>query len=148
MLNKAMVIGHLGGDPEMRYTQNGTAVTQFSVAASRKYQDSNGNQQEETEWFRVVAWNKLAETCAQYLSKGRLVYVEGRMQTRSWEGQDGQKRYTTELIAQEVRFLGGASERQQAPASSYQGDIEPDDLPFHHDPAFDGLDEVDAHRVR
>lgn len=108
MLNMAMFIGHLGADPEMRYTANGNAVTTFSVASSHAYTDGGGERKEQTEWVRVVAWNKLAETCSQYLSKGRLVYVQGRLQTRSWEAQDGQKRYTTELIAQEVKFLGGA----------------------------------------
>lgn len=126
MLNKAMVIGHLGADPEMKYTANGNAVTTFSVATSRKY-TVDGQQKEETEWFRVVTWNRLAESCSQYLEKGRLVYVEGRMQTRSWEGQDGGKRYTTELIAQEVKFLGGRPGGSDAPQGDY---VEPDDLPF------------------
>ena len=121
-----MVIGHLGADPEMRYTANGNAVTTFNVASSRKY-GADGEQKEETEWFRVVTWNRLAETCSQYLAKGRLVYVEGRLQTRSWEGQDGAKRYTTELIAQEVKFLGG---RDEAASDVPERDIEPDDLPF------------------
>lgn len=127
MLNKAMCIGHLGADPEMRYTANGNAVTTFSVATSRKY-TVDGVQKEETEWFRVVTWNRLAETCSEYLAKGRLVYVEGRMQTRSWEGQDGAKHYMTELIAQEVKFLGGRPE-SSAPGG-YTHDHEPDDLPF------------------
>jgi single-strand DNA-binding protein len=141
MLNKAMVIGHLGADPEMRYTANGNAVTTFNVATSRVFNGPDGERREETEWFRVVTWNRLAETCSQYLSKGRLVYVEGRMQTRSWEGQDGQKRYTTELIAQEVKFLGGrdggggggGAGRYSAGlpvGADGEGDIEPDDLPF------------------
>jgi single-strand DNA-binding protein len=141
MLNKAMVIGHLGADPEMRYTANGNAVTTFSVASSRQFSGPDGERREETEWFRVVTWNRLAETCSQYLTKGRLVYVEGRLQTRSWEGQDGQKRYTTELIAQEVKFLGGREGGGAgAGAGRYsaglpvgadgEGDVEPDDLPF------------------
>lgn len=123
MLNKAMVIGHLGQDPEMRYTANGNAVTTFSVASSHTY-SRDGERKEETEWFRVVTWNKLAEVCSQHLAKGRLVYVEGRMQTRSWEAQDGQKRYSTELIAQEVKFLGGRA-REEA-----QAEDEPSDMPF------------------
>lgn len=140
MLNKAMVIGHLGADPEMRYTANGNAVTTFSVASSRQFSGPDGERREETEWFRVVTWNRLAETCSQYLTKGRLVYVEGRMQTRSWDGQDGQKRYSTELIAQEVKFLGGREGGGGASAGGYsaglpvaadaEGDVEPDDLPF------------------
>jgi single-strand DNA-binding protein len=104
-LNKAMIIGNLGRDPEMRYTPSGQAVTQFTVAVNRNYKDHDGNWQEETEWFRVVAWGPLAERTAEYLRKGRKVYVEGRLQTRQWEGQDGQKRYTTELIAQTVTPL-------------------------------------------
>src|SRR6185436_4998235 len=104
-LNKAMIIGNLGRDPEMRYTPSGQAVTQFTVAVNRNYKDHEGNWQEETEWFRVVAWGPLAERTAEYLRKGRKVYVEGRLQTRQWEGQDGQKRYTTELIASTVTPL-------------------------------------------
>ena len=90
MLNKVMVIGNLGADPEMRYTANGSAVTNFNVATNREYTTGDGERRQETEWFRVVTWNRLAEICSQYLSKGRQVYVEGRLQTRSWEGQDGQ----------------------------------------------------------
>ena len=138
MLNKCMIIGNLGADPEMRYTANGNAVTTFRVATSRQFSGPDGQRREETEWFSVVTWNRLAETCSQYLTKGRQVYVEGRMQTRSWEGQDGNKRYTTELIAETVKFLGG---RDGARAEGYaapglpvgadgEGDIDPDDLPF------------------
>ena len=139
MLNKVMVIGNLGRDPEMRYTANGTAVTEFSVAATERF-TSNGQQQERTEWFNVVTWNRLAETCAQYLTKGRQVYVEGRLQTRSWDGQDGQKRYRTEVIAETVRFLGGGGGGGGSRGESFDagppvgadagGDIDPDDLPF------------------
>ena len=137
MLNKCMIIGHLGRDPEMRYTANGAAVTTFSVATSRRF-TTNGEQREETEWFNVVTWARLAETCAQYLTKGRLVYVEGRMQTRSWDDQaTGQKRYRTELIAEEVKFLGGARDGGgggfapgMAVGPDSEGDIDPDDLPF------------------
>jgi single-strand DNA-binding protein len=139
MLNKVMIIGNLGRDPEMRYTANGTAVTEFSVAATERY-TSNGQQQERTEWFNVVTWARLAETCAQYLTKGRQVYVEGRLQTRSWDGQDGQKRYRTEVIAENVRFLGGGAggggDRRESfdagppVGADAGGDIDPDDLPF------------------
>ena len=104
-LNKCMIIGNLGRDPEMRYTPSGQPVTQFTVAVYRNYRDQQGEWQEETEWFRVVAWGPLAERTAEYLRKGRKVYVEGRLQTRQWEGQDGQKRYTTELIANTVTAL-------------------------------------------
>ncbi len=104
-LNKAMIIGNLGRDPEMRYTPNGQPVTQFTVAVNRNYKGADGNWQEETEWFRVVAWGPLAERTAEYLRKGRKVYVEGRLQTRQWEDREGQKRYTTELVAQTVTPL-------------------------------------------
>jgi single-strand DNA-binding protein len=104
-LNKAMIIGNLGRDPEMRYTPNGQAVTQFTVAVNRNYKDASGEWKEETEWFRVVAWGPLAERTAEYLRKGRKVYVEGRLQTRTWDGQDGQKHYTTELVANTVTAL-------------------------------------------
>jgi single-strand DNA-binding protein len=104
-LNKAMIIGNLGRDPEMRYTPSGQAVTQFTVAVNRNYKDGQGEWQEETEWFRVVCWAQLAERTAEYLRKGRKVYVEGRLQTRQWEDKEGQKRYTTELVANTVTPL-------------------------------------------
>jgi single-strand DNA-binding protein len=137
-LNKVMVIGNLGADPEMRYTANGNAVTTFNVATNESWTDGSGERRERTEWFSVVTWNRLAETCAQYLTKGRSVYVEGRLQTRSWEGQDGQKRYRTEVVAETVRFLGGRDSGGGGgdygagmPAGpDADGDIEPDDLPF------------------
>ena len=104
-LSKIQIIGNLGRDPEMRYTPNGQAVTQFTVAVNRNYKDGQGEWQEETEWFRVVCWAQLAERTAENLRKGRKVYVEGRLQTRQWEDQSGQKRYTTEVIAQTVTAL-------------------------------------------
>ena len=104
-LNKAMIIGNLGRDPEMRYTPSGQAVTQFTVAVNRNYKDAAGEWQEETEWFRVVAWGPVGERAAEYLRKGNKVYVEGRIQTRQWEDKDGQKRYTTELVADRVQNL-------------------------------------------
>lgn len=120
-LNKAMIIGNLGRDPEMRYTANGQAVTQFTVAVNRNYRDSNNEWKEETEWFRVVCWAQLAERTAEYLRKGRKVYVEGRLQTRQWEGQDGQKHYTTELIANTVTPLDPRPHEEGAPAPEYTG---------------------------
>ena len=104
-MNKMMVIGRLGGDPEMRYTANGNPVTSFSVATSRRYRTRDGEQREETEWFRVVTWNQLAETCNQYLTKGRRVYVEGRLKSDTWTDQQGQTRFTNEINAFEVKFL-------------------------------------------
>ena len=125
-LNKVMIIGNLGADPEMRYTANGNAVTNFSVAVNRSFA-GEGERREETEWFRVVAWNKLAELTQAHLQKGRRVYVEGRLSTRSWDGPDGQKRYMTEVIASQVLFL---DRPQGAGIPDIAGDIEPDDLPF------------------
>jgi len=104
-LNKAMIIGNLGRDPEMRYTPNGQAVTQFTVAVNRNYKDQDGAWQEETEWFRVVVFGQQAERAAEYLRKGFKVYIEGRLQTRQWEDREGQKRYTTELVANQVTNL-------------------------------------------
>ncbi len=112
-LNKVMIIGNLGRDPEMRYTPNGTPVTSFSVACSRNRLTPDGDRKEETEWFNVVAWNKLAETCGQYLSKGQKVYIEGRLQTRSWEGNDGQKHTRVEVIANQLIML---SPKKAAPS--------------------------------
>ena len=104
MLNKMLVIGNVGRDPEMRYTPNGNAVTSFSIAVNRRY-TANGEQQEETEWFRVVAWNRLAETCNNYVTRGMKIYVEGRLRSDSWVGQDGQTRFTNEIVANTVQFL-------------------------------------------
>ena len=104
-LNKCMIIGNLGRDPEMRYTPSGQAVTQFSVATNRNFRDPQGEWQSETEWFRVVVWGDQGERVAEYLRKGHKVYVEGRLQTRQWEDQSGNKRYTTELIANRVQSL-------------------------------------------
>ena len=104
-LNKMIVIGNVGTDPEMRYTPNGSPVTSFRIAISRVYTPADGERRQETEWFTVVAWNQLAEQCNQYLTKGRRAYVEGRLQSRKWEGQDGQARFTNEIIASRVLFL-------------------------------------------
>jgi single-strand DNA-binding protein len=114
-LNKVMLIGNLGRDPEMRYTPNGQATTGFSVAASRNWKDQQGEWHEETEWFRIVTWGPLAERTAENLRKGHKVYVEGRLQTRTWE-QDGQKRYMTEVIAQTVTSLE-RREREEPPGA-------------------------------
>ena len=105
-VNKAILVGNLGRDPELRHTQNGQAVVNFTLATSENWTDKNGERVERTEWHRIVVWGKTGETCAQYLSKGRTVYVEGRIQTREWEDKDGNKRYTTEINAQTVNFIG------------------------------------------
>lgn len=106
MINKAIIVGNLGGDPEMRYTQGGQAVARFTVATNERWTDRNTNERrEQTEWHRVVCFSRLAEICGEYLHKGSKVYIEGRIQTSSWEGQDGQKRYTTEIIARDMKML-------------------------------------------
>jgi single-strand DNA-binding protein len=114
-LNKCMIIGNLGRDPEMRYTPSGQAVTQFTVATNRNYRDQQGEWQKETEWFRVVVWGQQAERTAETLRKGHKVYVEGRIQTRQWEDQSGQKRYTTELVANQVSSLERRDREDEPP---------------------------------
>jgi single-strand DNA-binding protein len=133
-LNKVMIIGNLGADPEMRYTADGKALTSFRVASSRNYSGPDGERREETEWFSVVTWQKLAEQCSQFLQKGRRVYVEGRLQTRSWDGPDGQRKYRTEVVAEKVLFLDRAGatpfsddhETSSAPIPEMQ----PEEIPF------------------
>lgn len=105
-LNKVMVIGNLGQTPELKYTPAGQAVTNFSVAVNENWTDKQGQKQERTEWIRVVVWGKVAENCAKFLTKGRPVFVEGKMQTRIWDDKDGKKQYTTEVQALNVQFLG------------------------------------------
>lgn len=105
-LNKVMIIGHLGRDPEMRYTPSGRPVTSFSVATGRSWHSADGERHEETEWFNVVAWGSLAEICNQYLRKGQQVYIEGRLHTRRWEDSEGRKHFATELVAREMIMLG------------------------------------------
>lgn len=139
-INKAIIVGRLGRDPELRYTPDGTAVANFSVATSEEWKDKNsGEKKERTEWHRIVAWRRLGEICGEYLSKGRQVYVEGKLQTRSWE-QDGVTRYTTEIVATDVQFLGNRDDAGGAPRTGGgmdQGYPEPpmadtqdDDIPF------------------
>jgi len=130
-LNKVMLIGNVGTEPEMRFTPNGNPVTSFRIATNRFLPPTEGGERkEETEWFSIVTWNKLAENCNQFLTKGRSVYVEGRLHTRSWDGQDGQKHYRTEVIANNVLFLdktGSAPLPAEPPA---EGSTDVDDLPF------------------
>lgn len=109
-LNKAMLIGNLGADPEVRYTASGSSVANFRIATTEVWNNRDGERQERTEWHRIVVWGKQAEHCGEYLSKGRSVYVEGRIQTREWEDKEGQKRYTTEINADRVTFLGSRGE--------------------------------------
>lgn len=109
-LNKVMLLGRLGQEPELRYTPSGQAVCNFSMATSEAWTDKSGQKQERTEWHRVVVWGKMGELCNQYLSKGRQALIEGSLQTRSWEAKDGSKRYTTEIVAKNVQFIGGRAD--------------------------------------
>ncbi len=140
-VNKAILIGNLGRDPELRYTQGGQAVANFSIATTESFTTKDGRRDERTEWHRIVVWGKTAENCAQYLSKGRTVYIEGRIQTREWENKEGQKQRTTEVVAQTVQFLGGPrgdadATRAAAPGGegagggSAPGEPPPGDVPF------------------
>jgi single-strand DNA-binding protein len=127
-LNKVMIIGHLGRDPEMRYTPSGRPVTTYSVATSRSWHSADGERHEETEWFNVVTWGSLAEICNQYLRKGQQVYIEGRLQTRRWDDAEGNKHFTTELVAKEMIMLG---ERRDMTGSSQPIEREEDEeFPF------------------
>jgi single-strand DNA-binding protein len=127
-LNKVMIIGHLGRDPEMRYTPSGRPVTTYTVATSRSWNTADGERHTETEWFNVVAWGTLAEICKQYLSKGQQVYIEGRLQTRHWEDKEGNKHSSTEVVANEMIMLGDRREGNQA---SEEADLEEEDeFPF------------------
>ncbi|PID37948.1 MAG: single-stranded DNA-binding protein [Proteobacteria bacterium] len=131
-VNKVILIGNLGADPELRYTSGNQAVADLRLATSRRWRDRNGEQQEDTQWHRVVVWGKQAEQCKEYLSKGRQVYIEGRLQTRQWEDRDGNKRYTTEVVAQTVQFLsgrGGGGGGYDAPPPPSDRDAPMDDLP-------------------
>jgi single-strand DNA-binding protein len=128
-LNKVMIIGHLGRDPELRYTPSGRPVASFSVATSRSWTASDGERREETEWFNVVAWGNLAEICKSHLSKGQQVYIEGRLQTRGWEDDNGTRHYRTELVANEMILLSDRHVAQDAPDNESPLD-ENDNFPF------------------
>lgn len=104
-LNKVMLLGNLGADPEVKYTSSGSSVCNFTLATSDSWTDKSGKKQDKTEWHRIVVWSKLAELCGEYLSKGRQVFLEGKIQTRSWEDREGNKRYTTEIVASDVKFI-------------------------------------------
>ncbi len=121
-LNKIIVIGHLGRDPEMRYTPSGQGVTSFSVASSRRYRTAAGEQREETEWFNVSAWGRLAEVCNQYLTKGQQVYVEGRLRSRSYQANDGQTRFSLEINLTEMQMLGSRGSGMGDDRSPYGGE--------------------------
>ncbi len=132
-INKVILIGNLGADPEIRYTPSGTAVANFSVATSEKWVNKQGEKQERTEWHRIVAWGKLGEFCGQYLAKGKQVYVEGRLRTRSWEDRDGNKRWTTEVIAQRLQLLGPPEAAPSPPPETLKL---PEEVPVDEDIPF------------
>jgi single-strand DNA-binding protein len=132
-VNRITIIGNLGNEPEMRFTPSGRPVTSFRVATNWRYTTPEGERKEETEWFSIVAWGRLAEQCNQFLTKGRLVYVEGRLRLRMWDGQDGQRRARNEIVADRVKFLdrqAAAVSMENKTEESETGDIEPDDIPF------------------
>lgn len=126
-VNKAIIVGNLGKDPEVRHTQNGTAVCNFSVATTEKYKDNQGQQQEQTEWHNIVVWGNLADICSKYLHKGKQVYLEGKIQTRKWQDKEGNDKYTTEIVAFSMQMLGNAGDggqkqkhHQPAPAQNQE----------------------------
>ena len=131
-LNKVMIIGNLGKEPELRYTPSGRPVTTFSVAVSRTWKGTNGEHRSETEWFKIVAWGKLAEICKEYLNKGQQVYIEGRLQTRRWEDKEGQQRTTVEVVANEMTMLGDRRDKGQDDSAPIEmpPDIDEDEFPF------------------
>jgi single-strand DNA-binding protein len=140
-VNKVILVGNLGRDPEVRYTKDGTAVANLNLATTETWNDGSGQRQERTEWHKVVAWGKLAEIAKEYLSKGKQVYIEGRLQTRSWEDKEGVKRYTTEIKADQMVMLGGrggdGTSRESGPPPSEASDLgresfqaTEDDVPF------------------
>ena len=134
-VNKAILVGRLGKDPEIKYTPSGTAIANFTMATSENYKDKDGQKQERTEWHRIVAFGKLAEICGEYLAKGKQVYVEGRIQTRSWDDKDGNKKYMTEIVANTMQMLGKADESASG-ASAADSSVVPEspqvdeDVPF------------------
>jgi len=121
-VNKVILVGNLGKDPETRFTASGTRVTTFSLATSERYKDRDGQKQESTQWHQIVTWRQLAEICGEYLTKGKQVYIEGKIQTRSYEDRDGNKKYITEIVANEMRMLGGGEQRQERQPEQGQQD--------------------------
>ena len=136
-VNKVILIGNLGADPEVRYTPSGTAVANFTLATKEQWTNKDGGKEEKTEWHRIVAWGRLGEICGEYLHKGKQVYIEGRIQTRAWEDRDGNKRYTTEIIASTMQMLGSkgrdndtADRMNERPPVEEPLSIPDDEIPF------------------
>ncbi len=136
-VNKAIVLGNLGRDPELRHTQSGKAVCQLNVATTETWTDQSGERQEKTEWHRIVVWGRQAENCDKYLSKGRSVYVEGRIQTRKWQDKDGADRYSTEIVADRVQFIGGGAGARDSGGS----DVD-QSMPLEPPPSSSGGDDI------
>ncbi len=143
-LNKVMLIGNLGKDPEVRYTASGTAVASFSLATSEKFKNKSGESEEKTEWHNVTLWARLAEIAGEYLAKGKTVYIEGRLQTRKWQDRDGKDRYTTEIVGEKMQMLsgkgeGGSGGRQ---GGGRPGGDEHSSAPSYEEPAFNADDDI------
>lgn len=136
-VNKVIIVGRLGADPEVKTVSSGQTVCRLSVATSENWTDRDGQKQERTEWHRVVIWGRIAEVCGQHLAKGRQVYLEGRLQTRSWEDQQGQKKYTTEIVASTVQFLGSNDRSQSTGMGGGMGSQD-----FGPEPSFDSSEEI------
>jgi single-strand DNA-binding protein len=139
-LNKVMLIGNLGKDPEVRYTTSGTAVASFSLATSERFKNKNGEWEEKTEWHNITLWSRLAEIAGEYLAKGKTVYIEGRLQTRKWQDRDGRDRYTTEIVGEKMQMLGAKGDgggRGKAPAEQGFGDA-----PAYEEPSFNPDDDI------
>ncbi len=135
-VNKVILVGNLGADPELRYTSSGTPVASFNIATREQWTNKGGEKEEKTEWHKIVAWARLGEICGEYLHKGKQVYIEGRLQTRSWEDRDGNKRYTTEIVAQTMQMLGPAGKEGRVESKGEAFPVEEpisvpeDDIPF------------------
>jgi single-strand DNA-binding protein len=145
-LNKVMLIGNLGKDPEVRYTTSGTAVASFSIATSERFKNRSGEWEDKTEWHNVTLWGRLAEIAGEYLAKGKTVYIEGRLQTRKWQDRDGRDRYTTEIVADKMQMLGGKGEgggRQGSGKSSDEaGQAGQAGSPGYEEPVFNPDDDI------
>ncbi|GAB4171574.1 MAG: single-stranded DNA-binding protein [Geothermobacteraceae bacterium] len=141
-VNKVILVGNLGKDPEVRYTAAGTAVATFPLATSERYKDKSGQQVEKTEWHNIVAWRSLAEICGKYLSKGRQVYIEGKIRTRSYTDRDGNKRYITEIEADQMQMLGRGDEAGSRPAASARNEFNQEPAESFQEPAFNPDDDI------
>jgi single-strand DNA-binding protein len=137
-LNKVMLIGNLGKDPEVRYTASGTAVASFSLATSEKFKNKNGEWEEKTEWHNITLWARLAEIAGEYLAKGKTVYIEGRLQTRKWQDRDGRDRYTTEIVGEKMQMLSAKGEVSRPAGTRAEGQ----EAPAYEEPAFNPDDDI------